>query len=301
LENYVFPPAARRKLKAAQEIPHTAYIFGATGFGKTELVRQFLGRRRHIDLSCANGLWDSGVLPPPTEKHDHPAIVVIDDLHRLQNEDKRQEVIALAKRPDVWLLLISRSPVPSWLMPCYVERGFMLIQEADLRLGRHEVEAYLNESGVTLDEDGLERTCQIVQGNAFAVRQAALLIQEGKTPGDELKDALWNAMSAYAERYILSQWDRELVEFLMQVSVVDKFTLELAEMISGNRRAAALLEQATEAGSFLICENGVYRFRPVLQRALTSRCASCGAPTACRTCATTPPSTTRCTTRSSRR
>lgn len=98
MEHYIFPPTARRKLKAAQEVPQTAYIFGATGYGKTELVKQFLGKHRHIYLSCADGLWDSGVLPPPTEKRDNLAtIVVIDDLHRLQSEDKHQEVVSLAR------------------------------------------------------------------------------------------------------------------------------------------------------------------------------------------------------------
>jgi LuxR family maltose regulon positive regulatory protein len=48
LNPYIFPPAARKRLKAAPEISHTAYIFGATGYGKTELVKQFLGKRRHI-------------------------------------------------------------------------------------------------------------------------------------------------------------------------------------------------------------------------------------------------------------
>jgi LuxR family maltose regulon positive regulatory protein len=78
----------------------------------------------------------------------------------------------------------------------------------------------------------------------------ALLLQAGVAPGPELRKALQDAMSTYVERYILSQWDSELVEFLMQVSVVEEFTLELAEMISGNCRAAALLEQAAETGTF---------------------------------------------------
>jgi LuxR family maltose regulon positive regulatory protein len=273
LEHYTYPPLARKKIRIAQEMPQTAYIFGATGYGKTELVKQFIGKRRHIYLSCADGLWDSEVLPKASAKWYNPSIVVIDDLHRLQNEEKRQEVIALARRSDVWLVLISRSPVPAWLMPCYVEQGFMLIQEADLCLGKSEVSVYLKSCGITLEDDDLEQICQIGQGNAYAVRQMALLIQAGVTPGPALKTALLDAMSAYAEQYILNQWDSELVEFLMQVSVVDEFTLKMAEIISGNSHAVALLEQAMEIGNFLAYKNGVYHFRPVLQKALINRCA----------------------------
>ena len=60
---------------------------------------------------------------------------------------------------------------------------------------------------------------------------------------------------------VLVRWDSGLLEFLMQVSVVDEFTMELAEMISGNLHVTALLEQEAEAGNFLTQENGVYRLR----------------------------------------
>ena len=67
------------------------------------------------------------------------------------------------------------------------------------------------------------------------------------------------------------RWDSDLLEFLMQVSVVDEFTLELAEMISGNLHVTALLEQAAEAGNFIAQEDGTYRLRPVLIDALRNR------------------------------
>jgi hypothetical protein len=62
-------------------------------------------------------------------------------------------------------------------MPCYVEQRFILIQETDLCLGKREVETYLKACGMTLDGEALEQAYQIGQGNAYAVRQVALLIQ----------------------------------------------------------------------------------------------------------------------------
>ena len=50
---------------------------------------------------------------------------------------------------------------------------------------------------------------------------------------------------------VLVRWDSDLLEFLMQVSVVDGSTLELAEMISGTLHVTALLEQAAEAGDLI--------------------------------------------------
>jgi hypothetical protein len=71
LENYIFPPNARRKLKIAKEVPQTAYIFGSADYGKTEPVKQFLGKRRHVYLSravmahallCRNARRNPGIL-----------------------------------------------------------------------------------------------------------------------------------------------------------------------------------------------------------------------------------------------
>lgn len=36
---YVKPAAAFKKLEAAKLLRHDIYIFGATGFGKTELIK----------------------------------------------------------------------------------------------------------------------------------------------------------------------------------------------------------------------------------------------------------------------
>ena len=38
---YVRPAAAFKKLEASKLLRHDIYIFGATGFGKTELIKQF--------------------------------------------------------------------------------------------------------------------------------------------------------------------------------------------------------------------------------------------------------------------
>ena len=67
------------------------------------------------------------------------------------------------------------------------------------------------------------------------------------------------------------QWDSELLEFLMQVSVVEEFTLPLAELITANRLASVMVQKALETGNFLFQEDGVYRLRQVLLHALRER------------------------------
>lgn len=270
-QNYIAPATALKKLKTARSLPQTVYLYGATGYGKTELVRQYLSGRRYTYLSCEELPWEAGALSPAEPGRPSSRVVVIDDLHRLKSEELRREILALEEREDIWLILISRSPIPAWLMPQHIKSVFVVISEKDLRMGRREIAAYLNTRGITYTEEDMQLLQVTAEGNAYVLHHVALRMKEGLSPGPELHAEIWDAFAVYLENVVLVRWDSDLLEFLMQVSVVDEFTLELAEMISGSLHVTALLEQAAEAGNFMTQKDGVYRLRPVLIQALRNR------------------------------
>lgn len=264
-KDYIAPAAALKKLRVARSLRQTVYIYGATGYGKTELVKQYLSNRKYRYFSCAQ---DSagGIGRDGSE-----AVVVADDLQMLKSMQGRREILALAEKKDIWLILAGRCPMPQWLMPIYVKEGFLVVTEDDLCLGKDEIAEYLQVQKVLFTKQELDRLCEQSKGNAYVVRHVALKMKEGKHPGPQLREEVWNAFADYLENGVMIQWDSELQEFLMQVSVVEEFTLPLAEMITGNSRSAILLELASEAGNFLFCDNGVYRLRDVLLTALRKR------------------------------
>ena len=270
-QNYIAPASALKKLKKARNLSQTVYLYGATGYGKTELVRQYLSGRRYIYLSCEELPWEAGALPSEEPGRQNRRIVVIDNLHRLKSEELRREILALEKRKDIWLILIGRSPLPTWLMSRHIQEVFVVISENDLRMGRDEITAYLDARGVTHTEEDIQYLQNTAEGNAYILHHVALRMKEGEHPGPELQTEIREAFASYLENVVLVRWDSDLLEFLMQVSVVDEFTLELAEMISGNLHVTALLEQAAEAGNFISQEDGTYRLRPVLIDALRNR------------------------------
>ena len=270
-QNYIAPASALKKLKKARNLSQTVYLYGATGYGKTELVRQYLSGRRYTYLSCEELPWEDGALPRSEPGRQNRRVVVIDDLHRLKSEKLRQEILALEEREDIWLILISRSPLPAWLMPRHIKSVFVVVSEDDLRMGRDEITAYLDARGVVYTEEDIQYLQNTAEGNAYVLHHVALRMKEGQSPGPELRTEIREAFASYLENVVLVRWDSDLLEFLMQVSVVDEFTLELAEMISGNLHVAALLEQAGEAGNFITQEDGTYRLRPVLIDALRNR------------------------------
>ena len=283
-KGYIAPESALKKLRVAKGLGQAVYIYGATGYGKTELVRQYLSRRRYHYISCAEdaaGLMETAETAQEAashssgkEKEAQPrTVMVVDDMHLLKNAEGRKAVLSLAGRQDVWFILICRSPIPAWLMPLYIKGGFLVITEDDLRLGEKEISAYMDSQGLTATEEEVVFVAVRSQGNAYTVRHTALKMLEGMRPGPEMAEEIVEAFAAYLESHVMVQWDSDLLEFLVQVSVIDEFTLPLAEMVTGNRHAPELLERAAETGNFLSCKDGTYRLRPELIRALRRRAA----------------------------
>ena len=283
-KGYIAPEAALKKLRVAKGLGQAVYIYGATGYGKTELVRQYLSRRRYHYISCAEdaaGLMETAETAQEAashssgkEKEAQPrTVMVVDDMHLLKNAEGRKAVLSLAGRQDIWPILICRSPIPAWLMPLYIKGGFLVITEDDLRLGEKEISAYMDSQGLTATEEEVAFVAVRSQGNAYTVRHTALKMLEGMRPGPEMAEEIVEAFAAYLESHVMVQWDSDLLEFLVQVSVTDEFTLPLAEMVTGNRHAPELLERAAETGNFLSCKDGTYRLRPELIRALRRRAA----------------------------
>lgn len=274
-KEYITPTAALRKLKAAHSLPQTVYIYGATGYGKTELVKQYLHRRQYTYASCTDELWTWNILKPEPQKSPEPglSIFVADDLHLLHDEAKQQELLRLAAQENIWLILISRSPIPGWLMPLYMKHGFLVIHEDDLRLREAEVTEHLKQYGIEISQEELCYLCRESQGNAYIINHAARRIAEGANVGEKLTIEICNSFTAYLEQYVLVQWDSDLVEFLMQVSVVDEFDLPLAELITGSHYISALLDKAMMTGNFISQDNGIYRLRPILLQTLKTHAA----------------------------
>ncbi len=270
IKDYIAPAAALRKLKAAYAQQQNVFIYGVSGYGKTELVQQFLANRQHKYYSFS----DIAPMPDMIAQNPNPGeclTVVLDDLHLLSSNLLREKVLALCRREDIWLILMSRSPLPHWLRASYVNQGFMIIPEEDLHLRGAEMAAYLQSQQLELSPAELLHMEGATDGNAYALRYAVLLLKQGQKVGSELYQQVWDAFADYLEKHVFLSWDSDLLEFFMRLCVVSEFDLELAKMISGNSRAAALLERAMEIDNLLHQKNGVYRLSPIALQALRNR------------------------------
>lgn len=266
---YIVPEIALKKLRVAKGFSQMVYIYGATGFGKTELVKQYLKNRKYIYFSCDDGIWQEGYLEAEKGEKD---IVVIDDLQQLRSDEAKKKILELAMDENVWLILIGRSPSISWIMPIYAKKGIVIIGEEDLKLSEKAIKQYFNMFNLNCSDEYIKYIYETGEGNPYVLQYVVRKMIEGTQPYEVLSGNAEKFYIEFLENFVIVRWDTDLADFLIRISVVDKFTESLAETITGNNRIGLLLEKAKSAGNFIkVSENGVYSLRPVLLKALRNK------------------------------
>lgn len=189
-EHYVRPQAAWEKMKAARSMRQTVYLYVTTGTGKTTFVMDFLGRRRCCYASVADtGIEEiSGMVPGKSETY---TIFVIDDLYLLETEEDRSAcgklIEDLSARKDIWLILISRAPMPKWLKTAFIRYIFVTIGEEELCLSQKEQEQYLEK-------------WELAPQQITKKKEAGKLIRQAQETGNFLIEYRENDQSIYEMR-----------------------------------------------------------------------------------------------------
>lgn len=270
---YIKPIKAWKLMKAADEENMTTYIYGVTGSGKTSLVKHYMIRQKEIyDLFDAETLCAEELKLPSVKTR---RIVVIDNLHRLawENDEKlREAVLALIRREDIWLILSGRCPVLPWMSDARFREGFYVIDEELLFFSPKDVKRFTKAADIILTEEMERRLVGLFRGYPLAWYMLYQRIRENDKWRDCIlgvehyekifkwsQDHVWD----YLEFHVYDQWEPQMQEFLMEVSIVDSFTVRMAEMITGERNIEWLIERARWMGNFLrekICPDGSVRY-----------------------------------------
>lgn len=267
-DNYIHPKAAWDKLRMAGARRQNVYLYAATGYGKMELLHRYLRRRRHIWLS-GEGLTVETLqeIALPAE-----ATMVIDDLARVLDPAVRREIVSMLDQPGLWLVLAGRCPLPSWLTGPYVNGRLSVIPEEDLRLSEKEIAQLYLSWGVQLPRNLLEkRIIPLVEGNPLGARLLAVEMSQGSSYTEELMNDLTRKFYEYLNQAIYSEWPEEIREMMMQLSLLEHFTIQQAEEMTGRSDVNRLLAQAAEVGNLFSFKDGGYTLRPAVINSMKLR------------------------------
>lgn len=275
-EFYIRPRIANKKMKSAQSLSQTVYLYGISGCGKTAFIRDFLGKRQYHYYS-AEQLNEAELEFAPSEKK---FIVVIDDLQQLRMDELRETLIKkiemLARRQDVWLILSGRSRMPSWLLSVYYRRVFTVIEEEDFVLSETEMTNYLNLWGLTLTEEDFSRVAGLTKGIGIIIRLLAMELSSGRPFDTNYIERMRNDFWDYLDCHVYDQWDMEIQEFFLQVCIVEEFDQHLAEMITGRSDVERMIGIAEQLGNFMMFKEAVggkriYEIRLAMRHSMRRR------------------------------
>ena len=286
---YIRPKRALRRLKAAEEENITAYIYGVSGIGKTELIVRYLKQKKYqmFDAGRVSAEELEGIAESEKRK-----IVVIDNLHDLAMEEEcddiKEAIISLIEREDIWLILSGRCAVPPWLAAVRYREVFYVIEESELLFDEAQENQYIEYTKILLTPEqrkvsrnyclgvplGWYITCDIYK---------QIQLREGLKEGEYFSDKLFSElidrglsqMWDYLDWHVYDNWDIRIQEFLMEVSIVDCFTAHLAEMITGINNVESILSRVKWLGNFMVerteKDEVVYEFRREMRISMRRR------------------------------
>lgn len=259
---------AIRKLRFAKELSISAYVFGATGFGKTSSVEQVFDRKSAQWISADK---PEDIVMEDLQGCDPSLYIVIDDLHCLDSECIRQEIVRMISVQGVHMVLIGRTAPPAWLSQMILLSRMLVVTEEDLRVTADELFAMCEAVNRKASPELIQLMLAQSEGNAMVLDLFIHRIGKNFKNYHELQRDIGQLFMAYLNEEVISHWSRDIQDFLMQVCVVDTFSLELAEYITGNDRCSMLLSRAVTVGNILACTDEIWRIRPVLLETLRER------------------------------
>ena len=265
---YIYPERARKKMRMAHELKSPVYLYGATGYGKTAFLEHYF-KGKEYRYFLAGEVLESQLLP---ENFKRGEIVIIDDIQLAEPTGVREKIIQLIRKNDVWMILCGRCECPGWLLAVSLKmRTMVTIEEDDFRLSPESIATFFMNCNVPYKEDELQDLITFSRGHGMTVMMIADLLVRGESDMAELKHKVQKLFWDYLDENVCNQWDVQLREFLMQLSIVDSFTIPMAEAITDKENVRELLKKAKETGNFLKEEAEVYTMDRTLHNCLHRR------------------------------
>ena len=264
-ETYICPKKAGYKFRSARKFHTPLYLYGVTGIGKTALILNNVNMKKCSYYSAAEVLADQINIEPQATDHT----VVIDDLQTVTDSSQKEiyfeKIKKLLEREDIWLILIARCPFPRWLITLRAKYIFVEIEEKDFLFSVEEQVAYVEQFGLDLPLQKHQEAWNVGGGNPLSL--VFFVMENGDL--ERTMKRQWD----YLEVHVYDQWDVQLQEFFMDISIVDEFTVQLAAMLTGRRDVEKLILQAEETGNFFEIRgtNGIWRCRWPMRRSMQQR------------------------------
>jgi LuxR family maltose regulon positive regulatory protein len=210
-----------------------------------------------------------------------PGVIVMDDLH-LASPDPALLTAFTDALPDGFRFVVgTRSDPPLSLARLRLRGDLLELRGHDLGFAPAEVSEFFALYDICLTGDELRRVHELTEGWPAGAQLAALAFQRGVEPEKFLQAFAGTdrAVSDFLVSEMLAGLPAELVEFLIETSVLDVFDADLCAAVTGIDDSEAMLDRLLAANLFVVPldEQGRwYRYHHQFRAFLRARLASSG-------------------------
>ncbi|MFN2199282.1 MAG: hypothetical protein ACK2UW_24405, partial [Anaerolineales bacterium] len=186
-----------------------------------------------------------------------PAILVLDDYH-LITDARIHEMLAyfLDHQPhQAQLVIITRADPPLPLARLRARRQLVEIRAGDLRFSEAEASQFFKQSmQLKLEEADIHALELRTEGWAVGLQLAALALKNQPDPQNfvETFRGSHRYVLDYLAEEVIRQQRKEVREFLIQTSILDRFNAESCDALTGHPDSQGLLSELEQANLFLI-------------------------------------------------
>ena len=204
-------------------------------------------------------IWPA-VVPPLIDQlteMDDPAMIVLDDYHVISDPRIHEGMRYLIDHvPDEHRLVIATRVEPPLRVARMRASGWLTeIRSADLAFDDDEVDAVVRSvAGIALPAPDVNRLRVYAEGWPAAIHLAALSLRTAEPADGFLEgfDGTQRHIADYLSTEVMDDLDPRMRGFLTRCSILDRLTPGLCKTVSGDEDAARLLDDAEEAGLFVI-------------------------------------------------
>jgi LuxR family maltose regulon positive regulatory protein len=195
--------------------------------------------RTRFTVELINALEAAGV---------NHGVIVIDDLHRIDDADVHRFLDALIERlgPRWTIALLTRHDPPLALPRWRVAGELAEFRQDTLRWTRDELAAWLAAAGA--DAARLDTLLARTEGWAAGVQ---LALRSASATATNTAIGSERAFTEFLDAEVIDTLDAELRDFLLQVCVLPELTAARAAAVSGRADAARLLDRVEQLGLFV--------------------------------------------------
>ncbi len=186
-----------------------------------------------------------------------PFAIVLDDYHAIEVATIHSELAFLLEHmpTQMHVLLTSRSDPPLTLAQWRARAEMIELRSDDLRFTPLEATAFLNQAmGLNLTGAQTAQLAQRTEGWAAGLQLAALSLS-GRAEREAFIASFTGShrfILDYLLELVLQRLPGDLQAFLLQTSILERFTAALCEAVTGRPDSQAVLEQLERANLFLV-------------------------------------------------